>query len=178
MAEDEFFLSRWSRRKAEARRGELPGEPVPAPPLATPAAGAVAAPKDAEPAPLPPVESLTPESDFAPFMRQDVESNLRGQALRTLFSDPRFNVMDGLDVYIDDYSKPDPLPPEWLARMSQAAFSGHRTAEEKAEDAAREAAEAQKQEPEIDAAAAASDTASEPDHAPKVGDSGPSGTAE
>ena len=28
--------------------------------------------------------------------------------------------MDGLDIYIDDYSKPDPLPPGMLARMVQS----------------------------------------------------------
>jgi hypothetical protein len=28
--------------------------------------------------------------------------------------------MDGLDVYIDDYSKPDPIPPEMLSRISHA----------------------------------------------------------
>ena len=37
-----------------------------------------------------------------------------------LFSDPRFNVMDGLDVYIDDYTKGDPIPPELLARLEHA----------------------------------------------------------
>jgi hypothetical protein len=33
-------------------------------------------------------------------------------------------VMDGLDVYIDDYSKPDPLPLASLRKMAQAAFLG------------------------------------------------------
>jgi hypothetical protein len=28
--------------------------------------------------------------------------------------------MDGLDIYIDDYSKPDPLPPGMLERMVQS----------------------------------------------------------
>ena len=31
-------------------------------------------------------------------------------AMKKLFTDPHFNVMDGLDIYIDDYRKPDPLP--------------------------------------------------------------------
>ena len=30
--------------------------------------------------------------------------------MKKLFSDPHFNVMDGLDTYIDDYGKPDPIP--------------------------------------------------------------------
>jgi hypothetical protein len=32
--------------------------------------------------------------------------------------------MDGLDVYIDDYSKPDPLPEGWLEKMNQVARLG------------------------------------------------------
>ena len=73
---------------------------------------------------LPSIESLTPESDFSPFMRPQVDASLRRQALKTLFQDPRFNVMDGLDVYIDDYSKPDPLPEGWLEKMNQVARLG------------------------------------------------------
>ena len=132
---DDFFLSRWSRRKSLARRGGAPPEPKPADPRAA-AAGAPAGaatqqhaattePEAAvQPPPLPPVESLTPESDFTPFMRSEVDPDVRRQALRTLFQDPRFNVMDGLDVYIDDYSKPDPIPAEWLGRLNQMARLG------------------------------------------------------
>ena len=124
------FLSRWSRRKhaAKAGRAEPEAAAVPAkgatptPPEAAPAAPAVPAP--AEP-PLPPVESLTPESDFAPFMQANVDGGVRRAALKTLFQDPRFNVMDGLDVYIDDYTKADPLPEGWLEKMNQVAHLGH-----------------------------------------------------
>jgi hypothetical protein len=45
---------------------------------------------------------------------------LRRSALKKLFSDPHFNVMDGLDVYIDDYSVSEPIPPEMLAGLKQA----------------------------------------------------------
>jgi hypothetical protein len=31
-------------------------------------------------------------------------------------------VMDGLDIYIDDYSKPDPLPLSMLRQMASAKF--------------------------------------------------------
>jgi len=124
---DDHFLSRWSRRKHLAKRdpSQLEKEE------AKPPHPAVAAPGDASPpaapaetAPLPPVESLTPESDFTPFMKGEVDPGVRQQALRTLFRDPRFNVMDGLDVYIDDYSKPDPLPEGWLEKMNQLARLG------------------------------------------------------
>ena len=130
---DDFFLSRWSRRKALARSGEVAPEPKPVDPRAgagSPAVGASCTPQPAatavpvDPPPLPAVESLTPESDFTPFMGSEVDPDLRRQALRTLFRDPRFNVMDGLDVYIDDYSKPDPIPAEWLGRLNQMARLG------------------------------------------------------
>ncbi len=49
---------------------------------------------------------------------------MKNAALKKLFGDPRFNVMDGLDVYIDDYSKPDPLPASMVRQMAQAAFLG------------------------------------------------------
>ena len=125
MSED--FLSRWSRRKLAAK-AETPPPPaaLPEPPKAVaPPPVPEAAKVETAPAALPAVESLTPESDFAPFMRPDVDGAVRRQALKTLFGDPRFNVMDGLDVYIDDYSKPDPLPEGWLAQMSQMAHLGH-----------------------------------------------------
>ena len=44
--------------------------------------------------------------------------------MKKLFSDPHFNVMDGLDTYIDDYGKPDPIPLSMLRRMNQAAVLG------------------------------------------------------
>lgn len=129
MAGDDF-LSRWSRRKLEARR-EPQSTPAAAPqaPAAKPVAAAApamppAAAKAPEPAPLPPVESLTGDSDFSAFMQPHVDATLRRQALKKLLHDPRFNVMDGLDVYIDDYSKPDPLPEGWLEKLNQMARLG------------------------------------------------------
>lgn len=118
------FLSRWSRRKHLARKGE-PVEaapPEPAKPVPRPVQEAAAT--GPEETPLPPVETLTPESDFTPFMQPKVDGQMRNRALKTLFQDPHFNVMDGLDVYIDDYSKPDPLPDGWLEKMNQVARLG------------------------------------------------------
>ena len=68
---------------------------------------------------LPPIESLTTDSDFSPFMKPDVDPGVRRAALKVLLRDPRFNVMDRLDTYIDDYSQPDPLPEGWLAQLNQ-----------------------------------------------------------
>lgn len=121
---DDPFLSRWSRLKTRAR--SEPAPPLPPTVPAVPAAAAVpgVTPPPEEPAPLPDVASLTPESDFTGFMKPDVDPNLRRAALRTLFRDPRFNVMDGLDTYIADFSQPDPLPPEWLGQLNQMARLG------------------------------------------------------
>ena len=40
--------------------------------------------------------------------------------MKTLFADPHFNVMDGLDIYIDDYSLSEPIPEAMLATLNQA----------------------------------------------------------
>ena len=73
---------------------------------------------------LPSLDSITPADDFSPFMRAGVEASTRNAALRTLFSDPHFNVMDGLDIYIDDYSKPSPMPPGMLRSLRQSHVLG------------------------------------------------------
>ncbi len=140
MSEDNF-LSRWSRRKIEARKGEEKLGPGLRRDDASPAEAGAQLPaptrnSSESPAaePLPPLESLTPHSDFSPFMREGVDPALKGQALRTLFSDPALYPMDGLDVYIDDYSKPDPLPEGWLEKMNQfAALDSHNQPERDAE---------------------------------------------
>ena len=134
------FLGRWARRKNDALQGKPLDEPTAAAATAAvPAVGGAAlsveskakpAPdaKPAEPAePLKPltlddVKDLTKESDFKPFMSRGVEPGVRNAAMKKLFSDPHFNVMDGLDIYIDDYSKPDPLPLSMLRQMASAKF--------------------------------------------------------
>ena len=117
------FLARWSQKKQEARAA-----PAAVPPV-----------DDAEkPLPvLPPIEELTPESDFSGFMHPKVDPALRRAALQKLFSDPHFNVMDGLDTYIDDYSQPNPLPPAMLAGLRQAQNILAWAKETKEESAAR-----------------------------------------
>jgi hypothetical protein len=54
--------------------------------------------------------------------------------------------MDGLDIYIDDYSKPDPLPPGMLERMVQSDMLNlfRKSAEAEGVDAGKEATQAQK----------------------------------
>jgi hypothetical protein len=81
----------------------------------------------AEPVKLPTladVEQLTPQSDFSTFMTQGVSPDVRNAAMKKLFTDPHYNVMDGLDIYIGDYNTPDPLPEGMLAKMVGAQFLG------------------------------------------------------
>lgn len=194
MSEDPF-LSRWSRLKKASAKGERAGDiaPAAAPPVAPAAASGpspvnAAADAEGQGALLPPVESLTPESDFSPFMRAKVEESVKRQALKTLFQDPRFNVMDGLDVYIGDYSVADPLPDGWLEKMSQMAHLGDQPArleeERKAAEAAQAAAAEAPAQVEVsvgDAGPATSDEGARSDtsdhvvDAPRVGVSGPQG---
>jgi hypothetical protein len=102
--------------------------PAPAEPSALAAAptdDASAADAPSEPAPtLADVQALTPESDFSRFTAPQVTPEVRNAAMKKLFADPHFNVMDGLDIYIDDYGKPDPLPPSMLRSLASAEFLG------------------------------------------------------
>ncbi len=147
MAAEDNFLSRWSRRKVEARAGAAEAPP-PVAPVATPgvpladATPPVSGP--AEPAPLPPVESLTPDSDFTPFMNREVDGETRSKALKALFADPHFNTMDMMDVYVDDYSKPDPIPASWMDKLEQLSHLGDRGGRDR-EEAERQRALAQAQ---------------------------------
>jgi hypothetical protein len=93
-------MQRWSRLKADA------GQTSPAP--AAPQAG------------LPALESLTPESDFSAFMQPDVDATTRQTALKKLFMTEHYRNMDMLDVYVDDYSKPELLPAGMLATLHHA----------------------------------------------------------
>ena len=155
------FLSRWSRRKAQADRGaeNVPGT-LPATVRADPSTGSglgtrsVSKPGERNPSapfdasrrsepqaergtltelpgddvPTSPsledVSALRSGSDFRRFVAPDVAPEVKNAALKKLFTDPHFNVMDGLDTYIDDYGKPDPIPLAMLRQMAQAQALG------------------------------------------------------
>jgi Protein of unknown function (DUF3306) len=139
---DSNFLSRWSRRKVQAREGVAPpDETVLAPtqpavagaPAAVPAAAGAPPPQTqagdppavAPPAPtLADVATLSPQSDYTRFVARGVTPEVKNAALKKLFTDPHFNLMDGLDTYIDDYGKPDPLPAGMLRQMLQSQVLG------------------------------------------------------
>ena len=138
--QDEPFLRRWSHRKLAARSGVAEPAPSAIEPSATASASSPAThtasvqqasaqhplsepdPAAVQPAPLPAIESLTFDSDFRAFLQPHVAEDLKRQALKKLLHDPRFNVMDGLDVYIDDYSVPSPLEPALARSLAQARY--------------------------------------------------------
>lgn len=110
--DEEHFLSRWSRRKLEAKRDAPAALPAAELPAAEPAAPATAAT-----VPGAPHEA---SAEYRAFFDPKVDEKLRQAALRGLFKDPHFNVMDGLDTYIDDYSLADPIPEGMLRKLNQA----------------------------------------------------------
>jgi hypothetical protein len=137
------FLSRWSRRKAGVREGAaVAAEPVQTqalPPAlhpveaAAPRVEAVEIPSEAThtaatETPLPPtmadVALLKRDSDYSRFLGSAVRPEVKNAALKQLFTDPHFNVMDGLDTYIGDYNTPDPLPAGMLRQMVQSQLLG------------------------------------------------------
>jgi hypothetical protein len=138
---DEGFLRRWARRKTEARSGV---EPLPEP--VTPV-GDLPVPVVEAPAPVPAdaplptmddVARLTSDSDFSAFVARGVDAAVRRTALKKLFADPHFNAMDGLDVYIDDYTKPSPVSEAMLASLEHAKNALQRVVEAVEEPPAEE----------------------------------------
>lgn len=108
-ADGEAFLSRWSRlKRAEAAKPAVPAE---APSTAK---------ADDEPPPLPPIESLTPDSDFTAFMHAKVPEVLRRAALKKLFADPAFGGIDPNEAYSGDWTGGGELPDEMLKTLHQA----------------------------------------------------------
>jgi hypothetical protein len=138
MANDETpagFFSRWSRRKAEVRQGvALDGGEKSAvsqnqksqKTFETTASDVTLAKTDPSEQKAPPtlsdVQSLTKDSDFTQFMSSEVAPEVKNAAMKKLFADPHFNVMDRMDVYIDDYGQPDPIPQAMLRQMVSAKF--------------------------------------------------------
>jgi hypothetical protein len=127
------FFKRWSRLKAgeaepalqPAGAAAMRGAVVELPPLAqtTPHPPVVPAPSEEGERALPTIEDverLDADADFSAFVTDGVDKAVQRLAMKKLFSDPHFRVMDGLDVYIDDYNKPDPLSAAMFASLKHA----------------------------------------------------------
>jgi hypothetical protein len=112
--EAESFFARWSKRNAEAAAEKRASE-------VTPDAVDVQSFEPVRPPPsLDDVALLKADSDFTPFVARGVDEHIRRSAMKKLFADPRFNVMDGLDVYIEDYHTFTPIPAAMLAALNHA----------------------------------------------------------
>ena len=144
------FLNRWSKKKLGGEPELSPSElaekqssvqdskdPASGEPTADKKLEPVAGAAQAEAAPtLEDVLKLTKDSDFSAYVKPGIDPQVQQAAMQKLFSDPRYNIMDGLDIYIDDYSKPDPIPLDMLKKMNQSKMLGlFKTAEEKLADA-------------------------------------------
>jgi hypothetical protein len=158
------FLNRWSKRKAGLETDEpvveeknkvkgpdlskqeiaasvssvqnpsIKGEPVDLD-GANPESGTVALPEQSAVPTLEDVLKLTKDSDYSAYVQSGIDPNVQQAALNKLFSDPHYNIMDGLDIYIDDYNKPDPIPLEMLKKLNQSHMLGlFKTSEEKESD--------------------------------------------
>jgi hypothetical protein len=127
MNDPENFLTRWSRRKRGAadESGQQPGdEPAQDAPDARPAedaANKTAAPLPAmgseptEPAfdlsKLPPIESITAETDIRAFLAPGVPADVRLAALRRAWvADPKVRDFVGLNDYDFDFHTPGAIP--------------------------------------------------------------------
>ena len=118
------FLGRWSRRKAAAR------EPSPAEQPQPPDAGQSQKVEPEEvpvdPATLPPIESLTAESDFTVFLRKGVPESLRKSALQKLWrTEPSVVNYVPLVEYNWDFNAPGYgalRPTDDVAKLARAAW--------------------------------------------------------
>jgi len=93
---DENFVDRWSRLKSVPPE-ESAVEMLPAKQKEQ----IEPAPTDAD---MPPIDTLTADSDYSCFMSPAVSEPLRRLALRRLFHGMEFNQRDGLDDYDDDFT--------------------------------------------------------------------------
>ncbi|MGV8892164.1 MAG: DUF3306 domain-containing protein [Burkholderiaceae bacterium] len=113
MAADDFF-ARWSKRKTDATSAPAAMDPAVA-------LNAGSTPAIEKPVPtLADVDGLTADSDYTAFWAKGVDESVKRSAMKKLFALPQFNIMDGLDIYIGDYSQPDPLPPGMLEALGHA----------------------------------------------------------
>ena len=130
---DGGFLYRWSERKLALRDGTAIDDGNPAEEAARQQDSIATDDTAFGPQPattltdvdMPPVEDLDAESDYSSFLSQGVSESLRNQALKKLFFCGRFNVVDGLDDYAEDFTRfeslGDIITAEMRHRIDEAA---------------------------------------------------------
>jgi hypothetical protein len=118
MSDPEQFLSRWSRLKREAAdEPATPTEEVGPVETSSPPdreeakAAATDAPPPFDPASLPPIESITADSDIRAFFSPGVPADLVRAALRRAWTaDPQIRDFVGLSENAWDFTAPDGVP--------------------------------------------------------------------
>src|SRR6266446_9104654 len=112
---DEEFLTRWSRRKREARSGNPASEP--AEPMEahdpTPPPGTAEDPPnpDVDLSSLPPIESIDAATDITAFLRRGIPQELSRAALRRAWTaDPAIRDFVGLAENAWDFNDPNAMP--------------------------------------------------------------------
>lgn len=125
------FLNRWSRRKSGLESEGQEYEPKSKAVVPVTQKNQISSEETKTPElelPPPTLEDVEKIDRFAPdfsvFMKPNVDPVVQQAAMKKLFSDPHFNIMDRLDIYIDDYSVADPIPMEMLKRMVQSQSLG------------------------------------------------------
>ncbi len=118
MNDPDNFLSRWSRRKQEAgedkeknETGEAVATPAPENQQGDPAGPGAAPSPEFDVESLPPIESISAETDITAFMRTGVSETLKHAALRRAWaSDPAIRNFVGLNENFWDAAGPDGIP--------------------------------------------------------------------
>jgi hypothetical protein len=112
MTEREDFLARWSRLKsAGAAASSDPPTSAPGQATAASTADATVSAADFDIASLPPIESLTAESDIRPFMQAGVPAQLQQAALRAAWiADPTIRDFIGIADSQWDFNDPAAMP--------------------------------------------------------------------
>lgn len=157
--DEDDFLGRWSRRKAEARHAQPEPDPEPAPEPAEPRSDA----EILEELGLPEPESLGPGSDFSAFMKAAVPDHLRRRALRRLWgTNPVLANLDQLVDYGEDYTdKATVVANLQTAWKAGRGYYDKLAAEKEAEEAAAREREAEARPPD-EPVAEPSDAPAEP----------------
>jgi len=112
--EKENFLDRWSRLKQEQEQVKEQDR------LDAEKSVPQKTESQDQPPELPPLDKLTPQSEFSGFMHPKVGDALRRAALKKLFADPHFNIPDPYEAYSGDWTVGEAIPDEMMATLNQA----------------------------------------------------------
>jgi len=196
MTEDEGFLQRWSRRKQSALRDDesvedeqsstsgsgeeaeaMPENSSPVEPASGLENRAEAQPEPESPADedMPPLESIDEGGSVSAFFSPRVSEGLRRAALRRLFRQPKYNFVDMLDDYAEDYSKPAALGDIVTADMRYRTEQAAKRMEQKLKESLAETGEQGDENQQADSPALATtgeDVDMPADQAPSTEDAG------